>query len=171
MTMIIEERLLFKLLQWAGVGQSSQEPNENKDHEISDLISYRTVVPAGPRTDALQIYFERFSIASTELRVGVYTTSQLPDDLRAIKQQLGFPLVKFESPVKLRGFYQSHMLGDAGIYADSLMKHYKKVKGCMHWRRPSLSRIRSVEAQFCFMHACMLAWWAVHTDLYNVPDG
>ena len=131
MTVIIEERLLFKLLQWAGLGQSSQQKDQSISHEISDLISYRNVIPVGAHTDSLQMYFELFRIANTELRVSVFTTSQLPDDLQAIKQQLGVPLVKFESPVKLRGFQQSHMLGDTGVYADTLMKHYKKVRGVM----------------------------------------
>ena len=127
MTVIIEERLLFKILQWAGVGQTLQSVNQSVSHEVSDLISYRVVMPATTLEDSMQLYFKQFSIASTELRVSVFTTSQLPEDLKAIKYQLGFPLVKFESPVKLRGFYQSHMIGDIGVYADSLMKHYKKV--------------------------------------------
>ena len=56
------------------------------------------------------------------------TTSQLPPDLQRIKHHLGFPLVKFESPIYLDGFQQSHVLGTVGMYIDALIKHYKKVK-------------------------------------------
>jgi len=127
MTVIVEERLLFKILQWAGVGQPSQNSTQGGGikHEISDLISYRAVMPMSP--SSLQVYFEQFGIAGMTLRMSVFTTSQLPDDLKAIKYHLGFPLVKFESPVKLRGFYQTHMIGDLAVYTDALVKHYKRV--------------------------------------------
>ena len=129
MTVILEERLLFKLLQWAGVGlQVSQQRSTNEADEIKDLLSYRAVVPKGSKTDSLQLYFERLNIATTEFRVNVSTTSQLPEDLKRIKYRLGFPLIKFESPVKLTGFKQSHMLGDISAYSDCLMKHYTGVR-------------------------------------------
>ena len=57
----------------------------------------------------------------------MHTTSQLPEDLQKIKRHLGFPLVKFESPVSLNGLHRSHTLGTPGVYADVLMKHYRKV--------------------------------------------
>ncbi len=127
MTVNLEEKLLFKLLQWAGVGQSSQLIAADVESEMTNLLSYRTVIPTGSRNESLQLYFEFLNVASTELRISVSTTSQLPDDLRAIKHHLGFPLIKFESPVKLKGYDRSYMLGDVSVYADSLMKHYKKV--------------------------------------------
>ena len=127
MTVILEERLLFKLLQWAGVGQTSYLSKVKEENELVDLLSYRAVLPAGSHEDALQLYFEYLNIASTEIRICVSTTSQLPEDLRAIKYHLGFPLIKFESPVRLKGFQQSHMLGDFSAYLDTLMKHYKRV--------------------------------------------
>ncbi len=136
MTVIIEERLLIKILQWAGVGQPPQSVTRGGTikHEISDLVSHRMALPEkSSAPESLQVYFEQFNIGAMELRVSVFTTSQLPDDLKAIKYQLGFPLVKFESPVKLRGFYQSHMIGDVGVYVDSLVKHYKRVSVMDIW--------------------------------------
>ena len=59
----------------------------------------------------------------------MHTTSQLPDDLLQIKKQLGLPLVKFESPIFLAGFHQSHLLENPAGFADALIKHYKMV-GC-----------------------------------------
>ena len=75
-----------------------------------------------------QIYFDQLRISETELRVSMHTTSQLPDDLTKIKQHLGFPLVKFESPITLEGFVQCHVLGTPGVYSDALVKHYKGVR-------------------------------------------
>ena len=128
MTVNLEEKLLFKLLQWAGVGSPSHLKHpSNKENKIMSLLSYRTVVSSGQHTDAQQLYFEQLGIASTELRISVSTTSQLPEDLRAIKYQLGFPLIKFQSPVKLKGYQRSHLLGEVNVYVDSLIKHYKRV--------------------------------------------
>lgn len=130
MTVILEERLLFKLLQWAGIGSPSRLSNtvNRESSEITNLLSYRTAVPVGGHSDTLQLYFELLQLATTELRMSVLTTSQLPEDLKAIKYYLGFPLIKFESPVKLKGYYRSHMLGELNAHADNLIKHYKRVK-------------------------------------------
>jgi len=84
-------------------------------------------VPSSHEEASLQLYFERLFISDTELRVSMHTTSQLPEDLLRIKRHLGFPLVKFESPIFLDGFLQEHTLGTPGVYVDALMKHYKKV--------------------------------------------
>ena len=58
----------------------------------------------------------------------MHTTSQLPEDLQAIKKQLNLPLVKFESPIFLSGYFQTHILNSPASFADSLAKHYKRVK-------------------------------------------
>ena len=131
MTITVEEKLLFKLLQWAGVGRSSQRRRRKPDNEIVHLLSYKTAVSAGHHQDSVQLYCEQLTIATTELRMSVTTTSQLPDDLRAIKYNIGIPLVKFQSPVKLKGYFKSHVLGEVNVYADSLVKHYKRVRRAM----------------------------------------
>ena len=74
-----------------------------------------------------QIYIEQLRISTSELLVSMHTTSQLPEDLAAIKKSLGFPLVQFESPIILEGFNKSHMLGRPVVFVDSITKHYKKV--------------------------------------------
>ena len=129
MTVTLEEKLLFKLLQWAGVGRRSHKPRPHKEDQLMNMLSYRSTISAGPRSDLIQLYCEALSIDTTELRISVSTTSQLPEDLKAIKYHLGFPLIKFQSPVKLKGYQRSHMLGEVTVYMDSLVKHYKKVKG------------------------------------------
>ena len=57
----------------------------------------------------------------------MHTTSRLPDELYTIKKHLGFPLVQFESPITLRGFHATHMLGTLVLFVDSIGKHYKRV--------------------------------------------
>ena len=127
MTVTLEEKLLFKLLQWAGVVRPSRSRRKrNQQDEMMNLLSYRTPVSAGQQ-DSMQLYCEHLNLATTELRISVSTTSQLPDDLKAIKYNLGIPLIKFQSPVKLKGYQRLHTLGEAHVYADSLMKHYKRV--------------------------------------------
>lgn len=126
MTLLLEEKLLFKLLQWAGVGQAQSEA-EAKEDETMTMLTYRTVASDSSGTgESKQLYFEEFQISDVELRVSMLTASQLPEDLKRIKRHLGIPLVKFESPILLDGFYQCHTLGSVGNFTSSLGKHYKK---------------------------------------------
>ena len=130
MTLLLEEKLLFKLLQWAGVGQAQAEA-EAKEDETMNMLTYRTVTPDSSWTgESKQLYFEEFQISDMELRVSMLTASQLPEDLKQIKRRLGIPLVMFESPILLDGFQQYHTLGGVGNFTSSLAKHYKKnIKG------------------------------------------
>lgn len=93
------------------------------------MMNMLTLHRATPSSNgSMQIYFEHIKISDIELRVSMLTTSQLPPDLLKIKRHLGFPLVKFESPISLDGFHQAHTLGNTGLYVDSLAKHYKGVR-------------------------------------------
>ena len=92
-------------------------------------LPQRVVIPTSSEETSVQLYFEHLSISDTEFRVSMHTTSQLPEDLLRIKRQLGFPLVKFESPIFLDGFQHDHILGTTAVYLDALIKHYKQV--CM----------------------------------------
>lgn len=126
-TLLLEEKLLFKLLQWAGVGQAQEEEDAKEEEIMNMLTMHRLSNPSSSKFGLMQIYFDHFKISDVELRVSMLTTSQLPEDLLKIKRHLGFPLVKFESPIYLDGIHQAHVLGDAGVYVDSLTKHYKGV--------------------------------------------
>lgn len=126
MTLLLEEKLLFKMLQWAGMGQAQHEAEVNEDKTMS-MLTYRTAVPDSSRSgESKQLYFEEFQISDVELRVSMLTASQLPDDLKRIKRHLGIPLVMFESPILLDGFHQCHTLGSVGNFTSSLGKHYKQ---------------------------------------------
>ena len=126
-TLLLEEKLLFKLLQWAGVGQAKEEEEAKEEEIMTMLTQHRLSSTSSSKFKSMQIYFEHIRISDIELRVSMLTTSQLPEDLLKIKKHLGFPLVKFESPIYLDGFHQAHTLGDTGAYTDSLTKHYKGV--------------------------------------------
>ena len=111
------------------------------------MIFFRSANVRSEESVSRQLYIESFSISETELRVGplpslshsqistppslsqvsMHTTSQLPDDLLKIKKRLGLPLVKFESPIFLSGFYQAHLLDSPSGFTDALAKHYKGV--------------------------------------------
>ena len=126
MTLLLEEKLLFKLLQWAGVGQA-QDKAEAKEDETMNMLTYRTVTPDSSRTgERKQLYFEEFHISDIELRVSMLTASQLPEDLKRIKRHLGIPLVMFESPILLDGLEQYHTLGSVGTFTSSIAKHYER---------------------------------------------
>ena len=64
-------------------------------------------------------------------QVSMHTTSQLPEDLQQIKKHMGLPLVKFESPIFLDGFYKAHLLDSPSGVVNTLIKYYKKVKVMM----------------------------------------
>jgi len=127
MTLLLEEKLLFKLLQWAGVGQAGDKANAQEEEIMTLLTMHRVTPQATAGLSTVQIYFDHIKISDIELRVSMLTTSHLPEDLVKIKRHLGFPLVQFESPIYLDGFHQAHSLGDTGVYVDSLKKHYKGV--------------------------------------------
>lgn len=117
LTILLEEKLLFKLLQWLGVGSNPDTQATTETDSVIVQLSQRLVpqptllcslhslhsLPQSLRSNQVEreFYFEEFTIASTEFRVSMHTTSQLPDDLQQIKYHLGFPLVKFEAPISL----------------------------------------------------------------------
>lgn len=148
-TLLLEERLLFKILQWAGVGQAPQEA-EAKEEEVMNLLTRQTVSPSNSETNSRQLYLEDLKVSDVELRVSVFTTSQLPDDLKRIKRYLGFPLIQFERPIYLDEFHQSHILGNPATLLDAFQKHYK-----------SVSTLSSIFASFIF--------WSVPTPYPPPP--
>ena len=125
-TLLLEERLLFKILQWAGVGQAPHEA-EAKEEEFMHLLTRQTVSPSSSEASSRQLYMEDIKISDVEFQVSMLTNSQLPDDLKRIKRHLGFPLIQFESPIYLREFHQSHILGNTAALLDAFQKHYKEV--------------------------------------------
>jgi vacuolar protein sorting-associated protein 13D len=123
-TVLLEEKLLFKLLQWSGIGTKERESSQHL------LLPTRSQWVATVPNDAIpshQLYIEQLHIHTTELLVNMHTSSQLPSDLMAIKKRLGFPLIQFESPIHFEGFHKFHMLGTPVLYMDAITKHYKKV--------------------------------------------
>uniref|UniRef100_A0A1X7VPU8 Uncharacterized protein n=1 Tax=Amphimedon queenslandica TaxID=400682 RepID=A0A1X7VPU8_AMPQE len=102
--------------------------NNDKDADtIKSLLIPKKHWGSSSVLPSRQIYIEQLRISTSELLVSMHTTSQLPEDLAAIKKSLGFPLVQFESPIILEGFNKSHMLGRPVVFVDSITKHYKKV--------------------------------------------
>lgn len=63
-----------------------------------------------------------------QLRVSVYTSSKLPDELNAFKRKLGLTLIQFEDAnIELRPFFRADTFETAQNVIDSISKHYQVI--------------------------------------------
>lgn len=141
----IEEIQLFKLLAFAGFNQSDLEL-ERVDE--SDYESQRSL-NAATSIDAKRYYFGMFKLILEQVmlflhssrflqfkkeffyfqvRLSVYTSNKLPNELKAIKRKLGLTLIKFEDAnIELHPFIRAHPFETAQLIIDSIIKHYKVI--------------------------------------------
>jgi vacuolar protein sorting-associated protein 13D len=124
---LMEERLLFRLIQWIQEGLASTDENmeDNAGKEAFSMLTRRTtatIVGGGG-----QLHFESIDLMMGVVRLSLHTTSNLPPDLRAIKHSLGVPTVTFEAPVVFDRYSQHHLSGTTQVVLESIATHYKRV--------------------------------------------
>lgn len=60
------------------------------------------------------------------MRLSVFTSNKLGNELKAIKRKLGLTLIKFEDAnIELDPFIRFHPFDTAQLLVDSTVKHYK----------------------------------------------
>ncbi|XP_047441039.1 vacuolar protein sorting-associated protein 13D isoform X3 [Mugil cephalus] len=118
-TVIIEEKLLLKLLSFFGYGQSEAEL-EKLDENVHEKPSEDTGHPK-------RYYFENLKISLPQVKLSVFTSNKLPPDLKALKGTLGFPLIRFEDAViNMYPFTRVHPYETQEIIINDILKHFRE---------------------------------------------
>ncbi|XP_049609013.1 intermembrane lipid transfer protein VPS13D isoform X3 [Syngnathus scovelli] len=118
-TVIIEEKLLLKLLSFFGYGQTEAELEK-----LDENLHERPNQDAGPPK---RYYFENLKISLPQVKLSVLTSHKLPADLKALKGTLGFPLVRFEDAVvNMYPFTRVHPYETQEIIINDVLKHFRE---------------------------------------------
>ncbi|XP_072222806.1 intermembrane lipid transfer protein VPS13D isoform X2 [Leuresthes tenuis] len=118
-TVIIEEKLLLKLLSFFGYGEAEAEL-EKLDESLHERPSEETGPPK-------RYYFENLKISLPQVKLSVFTSHKLPPDLKALKGTLGFPLVRFEDAViNMYPFTRVHPYETQEIIINDILKHFRE---------------------------------------------
>nr|XP_043893555.1 vacuolar protein sorting-associated protein 13D isoform X3 [Solea senegalensis] len=117
-TVIIEEKLLLKLLSFFGCGQTQAELEK-----LDDLHEKPSEDAGTPK----RYYFENLKISLPQVKLSVFTSHKLPPDLKALKGTLGFPLVRFEDAViNMYPFTRVHPYETQEIIINDILKHFRE---------------------------------------------
>uniref|UniRef100_A0A0A9WG36 Vacuolar protein sorting-associated protein 13D n=3 Tax=Lygus hesperus TaxID=30085 RepID=A0A0A9WG36_LYGHE len=120
-SLIIDERLLLKLLLFSG--WNSSEGNENTDE--SDFETQRILAEA-TSVYSKRYYFESLKIVFTQVRLSVMTSNKLSERLLSVKKKLGLTLIRFEdAAVDLEPYCRKYSFESNQFLINSIMKHYK----------------------------------------------
>uniref|UniRef100_A0A3B4T2L0 Vacuolar protein sorting 13 homolog D n=1 Tax=Seriola dumerili TaxID=41447 RepID=A0A3B4T2L0_SERDU len=118
-TVIIEEKLLLKLLSFFGYGQTEAEL-EKLDENLHEK-------PNEDASSPKRYYFENLKISLPQVKLSVFTSHKLPPDLKALKGTLGFPLVRFEDAViNMYPFTRVHPYETQEIIINDILKHFRE---------------------------------------------
>ncbi|KAG7472195.1 hypothetical protein MATL_G00106290 [Megalops atlanticus] len=118
-TVIIEEKLLLKLLSFFGYGQSEAEL-EKLDENLYEKSSEDAGTPK-------RYYFENLKISLPQVKLSVFTSHKLPPDLKALKGTLGIPLIRFEDAViNMYPYTRVHPYETQEIIVNDVLKHFRE---------------------------------------------
>ncbi|KAM9343202.1 intermembrane lipid transfer protein VPS13D isoform 1-T1 [Pholidichthys leucotaenia] len=118
-TVIIEEKLLLKLLSFFVYGQTEAELEK-----LDENLHEKPIEDAGPPK---RYYFENLKISLPQVKLSVFTSHKLPPDLKALKGTLGFPLVRFEDAViNMDPFTRVHPYETQEIIINDVLKHFRE---------------------------------------------
>ncbi|KAM4610547.1 intermembrane lipid transfer protein VPS13D [Polymixia lowei] len=118
-TVIIEEKLLLKLLSFFGYGQTEAEL-EKLDENLYEKHSEDAGAPK-------RYYFENLKISLPQVKLSVFTSHKLPPDLKALKGTLGIPLIRFEDAViNMYPFTRVHPYETQEIIINDILKHFRE---------------------------------------------
>ncbi|XP_077998114.1 intermembrane lipid transfer protein VPS13D-like [Glandiceps talaboti] len=118
MTLIIEELLLFKLLAFAGYGQSDAEMEQLDENDYDQQRSLAA------EKQPKRYYFESLKLHATQIKLSMLR-GKLPPQLQTLKTKLGIPLVGFEDAhVDLDPFVKIHPFERRSILISAILTHY-----------------------------------------------
>ncbi|XP_035236927.1 vacuolar protein sorting-associated protein 13D isoform X1 [Anguilla anguilla] len=118
-TVIIEEKLLLKLLSFFGYGQSEPEM-EKLDESLYEK-------PSEDGGALKRYYFENLKISLPQVKLSVFTSHKLPPDLKALKGTLGILLIRFEDAViNMYPYTRVHPYETQEIIINDVLKHFRE---------------------------------------------
>uniref|UniRef100_A0A3Q3XBB5 UBA domain-containing protein n=1 Tax=Mola mola TaxID=94237 RepID=A0A3Q3XBB5_MOLML len=118
-TIIIEEKLLLKLLSFFGYGQTEAELEK-----LDENLHEKSSEDAGPPK---RYYFENLKISLPQVKLSVFTSHKLPPDLKVLKGTLGFPLIRFEDAIiNMYPFTRVHPYETQEIIINDILKHFRE---------------------------------------------
>lgn len=118
-TVIIEEKLLLKLLAFFGYGKT-----EGEVEKLDENLYEKTSEEAGPRK---RYYFENLKISLPQVKLSVFTSHKLPPDLKTLKGTLGIPLIRFEDAIiNMYPFTRVHPYETQEIIINDILKHFRE---------------------------------------------
>ncbi|XP_062872043.1 intermembrane lipid transfer protein VPS13D [Trichomycterus rosablanca] len=118
-TVIIEEKLLLKLLAFFGYGKTEAEVEK-----LDENLYEKTSEDAGPQK---RYYFENLKISLPQIKLSVFTSNKLPPDLKTLKGTLGIPLIRFEDAIiNMYPFTRVHPYETQEIIINDILKHFRE---------------------------------------------
>ncbi|XP_060085097.1 intermembrane lipid transfer protein VPS13D-like [Ylistrum balloti] len=125
MSVQLEERLLWKIIQF--IGSDSSDSTEEKVDQKSDQREFdtRKALVAATSVKSKRYYFGTLKINTSRLSLSMVTANKLSLDLQHIKNATSIPLVKFEdAKVDLDPFVRHHPFETIDFLTRELMIHY-----------------------------------------------
>ncbi|OWF52509.1 Vacuolar protein sorting-associated protein 13D [Mizuhopecten yessoensis] len=125
MSVQLEERLLWKIIQF--IGSDNSDSVEEKLDQKADQREFdtRKALVAATSVQSKRYYFGTLKINSSRLSLSMLTASKLSLDLQHIKNDSSIPLVKFEdAKVDLDPFIRHHPFETIDFLTRELMIHY-----------------------------------------------
>ncbi|XP_034152069.1 vacuolar protein sorting-associated protein 13D isoform X4 [Esox lucius] len=142
-TVIIEEKLLLKLLSFFGYGHTEAggwwptlvQPSKTLtpvhmhccSMELEKLDESLYEKPSEDQGAPKRYYFENLKISLPQVKLSVFTSHKLPPDLKALKGTLGIPLIRFEDAViNMYPFTRVHPYETQEIIINDILKHFRE---------------------------------------------
>ncbi|KAL5009744.1 hypothetical protein ScPMuIL_012049 [Solemya velum] len=121
LTLQLEERLLWKLLQFIGFGEAEGDIHKLDDKECD---SNRALV-AATSVKTKRYYFGILKINTSRVTLSMLTASKLSADLESIKHALSVPLIRFEeAKVDIDPFIRHHPFETSKFLFQEVLLHY-----------------------------------------------
>ncbi|RWS28180.1 vacuolar protein sorting-associated protein 13D-like protein [Leptotrombidium deliense] len=120
-SLMLEEMLLLKLLQFFGFADRDADSIVTEDEEEG----YSHKVLGAPATRS-RLYFTRLEIQLHRIRLSVLTSSQLTHEYKAIKKKVGLRLIRFEDVlIHLLPFKKKFCFDSFYNLLKAIIEHYK----------------------------------------------
>uniref|UniRef100_A0A2C9LEM5 UBA domain-containing protein n=1 Tax=Biomphalaria glabrata TaxID=6526 RepID=A0A2C9LEM5_BIOGL len=121
MTLHIEEQLIYKLLQLAGVGKDDKSLNQLEGNETYRALSAATAI------QSTRYYFGHIKVNFNRVTLSMLTASKLNPDLKAIKNLLGTRLIAFEQAnIEMRSFEKFYLFETKNFLVNEIKNHFKE---------------------------------------------
>ncbi|XP_076466689.1 LOW QUALITY PROTEIN: intermembrane lipid transfer protein VPS13D-like [Babylonia areolata] len=126
LTVHLEERLLWKLLQFAGFKKDASDLQR-----MEDAYDTHRALSAVTSIQSKRYYFGTLKLSTSRVTLSMVTSGKLPPDLKVIKHALSVPLIAFEeAKVDLDPYTRYHPFETSEFLFSDMIQHYtRELKG------------------------------------------